>query len=377
MNYQLRFVLICFVFSLSIFRSHATDTLNIPGAHIGYAIIDINTGKMIQSLNENDFFTPASTLKCITGAISLRKLGHDYHFYTKIVATGKLSHGTLDGNILINGSGDPSLDQNICQTIKNLGIDSIKGRLIINGSEPYISPTIMLEDIGTEYGVGWSNFNYNNNRALVNDCMMMFPLQYIIDDLKFDLWNNGIILEDGFLDIDSMSMMVEHRSDALTELVTYMLHESDNLYAQSIGRELSPQKKIEDSIDSISAYIQSIGLSTSNFKIVDHCGLSRMNLLTPALLANFLKNESQNQKFVECLPKVGKQGTVERLLKHTRLEEKLVLKSGSMTGILAYAGYKLGNDNKPSHAIVIFINDANCQLSSIRKKIEQWLLEIF
>ncbi|MBR5744394.1 MAG: hypothetical protein IKX94_03605, partial [Muribaculaceae bacterium] len=53
------------------------------------------------------------------------------------------------------------------------------------------------------------------------------------------------------------------------------------------------------------------------------------------------------------------------------------LKSGSMRGVQCYAGYKLDNDNRPTHVIVILINNFSGGRAELKAAIGRYLLETF
>lgn len=355
----------------------AAGLKSLQGAHIGYTVIDLRTGETTQSLNARQMFVPASTLKCVTAAAAMSRLGSDFRFKTEISTSGHIEGDTLFGNITILPSGDPSLDHNLCLTINELGINHITGTVTVQAHEPEINGTVMLEDVGTEYGVGWSQFNYEANRALVNDSLWAFPLHYIIDDMLLDMAAEGISIGANASADTVTTMSIVHRSEPLSALCSHMLNESDNLYAQSIGRALSSELNLSAAIDSVDAWIKSVGLPDKSLKMVDMSGLARTNMVTPELLALMLKRMATNSNYVGCFPRVGRQGTVKRLLNKTRLENRLALKSGSMSGILAYAGYKIDANGKPTHAIVVIVNNSLYPISQVKRAIEQWFLEIF
>ena len=53
--------------------------------------------------------SPASNSKLYTGALALDTLGGDYRFTTPIFGTAKVAaDGTLAGDLIISGRGDPS-----------------------------------------------------------------------------------------------------------------------------------------------------------------------------------------------------------------------------------------------------------------------------
>ena len=76
-------------------------------------------------------------------------------------------------------------------------------------------------------------------------------------------------------------------------------------------------------------------------------------------------------------PLAGKEGTVRYLLAKTRLAGSFALKSGSMNGVLCYAGYKLNSAKTPTHVVVIMVNGASCKSAEIRSAISRYLLSVF
>ena len=48
-----------------------------------------------------------------------------------------------------------------------------------------------------------------------------------------------------------------------------------------------------------------------------------------------------------------------------------------MMGVLCYAGYRLGADGKPTHAVVIMVNGYFCPSAEVRKAIQDFLLKTF
>lgn len=76
----------------------------------------------------------------------------------------------------------------------------------------------MLEDVGTEYGVGWSRLNYCGNRSLVNDEMIQLPNQFIIDDLSMDIESFGLTIGhyETYLDSDTVNIYT-HSSEPLAK----------------------------------------------------------------------------------------------------------------------------------------------------------------
>lgn len=66
-------------------------------------------GEDIISVNPKARLTPASILKLYTTAAALDILGADYTFDTKIYCDGQKGDSVIDGNVFIQGGGDPTL----------------------------------------------------------------------------------------------------------------------------------------------------------------------------------------------------------------------------------------------------------------------------
>jgi serine-type D-Ala-D-Ala carboxypeptidase/endopeptidase (penicillin-binding protein 4) len=76
----------------------------------GILIIDAQTGEPLFEKNADSYFVPASNMKLFTTALALAKLGPDYKFHTTLETRGTISpDGTLSGDLVLVGRGDPNL----------------------------------------------------------------------------------------------------------------------------------------------------------------------------------------------------------------------------------------------------------------------------
>ena len=144
-------------------------------------VLDANTGKVIFADKENVGLATASTLKTITSATAFYTLGKDFRYETKLSYTGNITtDGTLQGDIIITGSGDPTLgswryeqtkENNILNqwvtAIKAAGIKKIVGSIISDDSTFGTStiPTGWIwQDIGNYYGAGAGSICWRENQ---------------------------------------------------------------------------------------------------------------------------------------------------------------------------------------------------------------------
>ena len=162
---------------LAIQKMAAEESLK--NASISFYALDVDSNKVIAGLGVNKSLVPASTMKLITTATALELLGPKHQFITRIAYSGEIdSNGTLNGNIYIVGGGDPCLGaerykkyygnfiSQWAESIVQLGIDSINGRVIADASifdEQMIPSTWIWADLGNYYGAGPSGLSIYEN----------------------------------------------------------------------------------------------------------------------------------------------------------------------------------------------------------------------
>jgi len=115
---------------------------NFSNAHWGVVIQSLETGEYFYKRNENKSFMPASNMKLFTTAAALVKLTPNYKYVTRLRTKGQVGQGTLRGDVVIQGSGDPTISGrfsggNVTKTFEDwadslsaLGIKEIDGDII-------------------------------------------------------------------------------------------------------------------------------------------------------------------------------------------------------------------------------------------------------
>ncbi|MEN9686222.1 MAG: hypothetical protein RLZZ28_2008, partial [Bacteroidota bacterium] len=78
-------------------------------AIMGFSVCNAQTGEKIFELNAQTGLAPASCQKIITSATAMELLGPDYRYTTTIGYRGNIEKHLLQGDLIIKGSGDPSL----------------------------------------------------------------------------------------------------------------------------------------------------------------------------------------------------------------------------------------------------------------------------
>lgn len=112
-----KIVLLCLLICLHLLAGAQTPApvkwlLQAPymrGASFSLVVKDVQEGKTVYSYDTDRLQSPASVLKTVATATALEILGEDYRYPTTLEYDGILENGTLEGNLYIKGSGDPSL----------------------------------------------------------------------------------------------------------------------------------------------------------------------------------------------------------------------------------------------------------------------------
>lgn len=164
----------------------------LAGASISAVVTDMITGEVIQDFDGSRRLCPASVWKLATTAAALEVLGSDFRFRTALAWEGKIENGTLIGDLIIVGGGDPSLgsrhigagfDALYAQwvsAIQAAGIDSIRGRVIGNAAHfqgDGIPRTRIWEDMANYYGTGVSGLSIHDNTYFVEFSTLPEPGQ--------------------------------------------------------------------------------------------------------------------------------------------------------------------------------------------------------
>ena len=85
------------------------DEAKYRNARWGLHVADLKTGEVLYDWNGDQRFLAASTTKLWAGAAALDAYGADYRFTTPIYRTGPVEGGTLNGNLVMVASADPTM----------------------------------------------------------------------------------------------------------------------------------------------------------------------------------------------------------------------------------------------------------------------------
>ncbi len=147
----------------------------------GFCAIDVQSGQVISEFNSEKSMVTASVMKAVTTATALGILGTGFRFETYLEYDGEIeAHGTLNGNLYLRGTGDPTLGSDRfegnpdvedifriwAEAIQQEGITRIEGKVIADASifDSQLTPgNWSWEDMGNYYGAGVAGLNIHEN----------------------------------------------------------------------------------------------------------------------------------------------------------------------------------------------------------------------
>jgi D-alanyl-D-alanine carboxypeptidase/D-alanyl-D-alanine-endopeptidase (penicillin-binding protein 4) len=132
----------------------------------------------------------------------------------------------------------------------------------------------------------------------------------------------------------------------MAEIVRVVNKESQNLHAEMLLRLVGSKAKGEGSVakghEAVAELARRLGVPDAGWGLADGSGLSGFDLLTPQGLVALLAAMDRHPcaaAFRESLPIAGVDGTLEKRMKGTPAEGRVVAKTGTVRLARALAGY--------------------------------------
>jgi len=125
-------------------------------ASVAFVVRSLDSGTTLYNRNGRTWLVPASTMKALTAVAAAERLGWGFRFETRLVAMGPVVNGVLDGDLVVVGTGDPTinarhpdradaLDQ-WARVLRARGIRRIAGHVI--GDDSHVA--------APGWGIGWA-----------------------------------------------------------------------------------------------------------------------------------------------------------------------------------------------------------------------------
>jgi len=327
-------------------------------------ITDAVTGAQLWAQGADVPMQPASTNKVLTTAAALLALDRDARLTTRVMASGQ------PGVVVLKGGGDPTLsaapagqdtwyrdaarisdlaDQvrrsGIFVTTVQVDISAFSGPTMAPGWDPAdidggdIAPmeAVML-DGGRTQPVSVDSAR-STTPAL--DAGRALAVALKVDPAKVTVLPAGT---------PSGQEIASVQSPPLIERLRQMMNESDNVMAESIGREVAAEQNRPQSFDgavqAVLGQLDKAKIDTGNARLLDSSGLSVHDRLTAETLDGVVNaaagTDPKLRPLLDVLPIAGGSGTLSNRYLDTdggrAAAGYLRAKTGSLTGTNALAG---------------------------------------
>lgn len=272
----------------------------------------------------------ASLTKVATSLAAVEKLGLNHQFETRIYATGVIQNGVLQGDLVIEGSGDPLFVWEEAITlgnaINNLGIRQVTGNLIING-DFYINFRNNSEISGELLKIGldsrlWSSEVKKQAESLPPNTPR--PQVAIA----------GTIQLQESLPANSQ-LLLRHQSLKVFELIKQMNIYSNNAIAEMLAQSVGGTEVVANIAR------QAARLSPEDIQLINGSGLGVDNRISPRAVCQIFmaledKLKSQGVSVADLFPVAGHDhlGTMQ----WRSIPEGITVKTGTLAQVSALAG---------------------------------------
>lgn len=316
--------------------------------------------------------------------------------------------------------------------LKKKGIRKISGAIVVRQSLKDDGPVLQweIEDVAWPYGAGLYGFNWRDNiakvypntgktvpmvpgmkvtvtrtdsgndlvRGIGSDRLMAYtpntrnlkwalnttvpdPAAVFIAELTARLKTAGISVgEKAVAPSGELTVIYRHSSQQFGEIMRSLMVRSDNLFAEGMLRSVEPSGTRKAAIKREKELWATRGINTRYTIINDGSGLTRANRLSAHFIGDVLEWMAKSplgDTYTSFFPRAGKEGTLRGFLSKTPLTGKIALKTGSVSTVQCYAGYKFDDEGEATHIIVILVNGFFCPRKDVREASETLLLDIF
>lgn len=200
------------------------------------------------------------------------------------------------------------------------------------------------------------------------------PVRYFAESLQQLLTESGIQVNQ--LEFSAKlppnseeKLLLEITSSTVQELIKETNQESNNLYAETL---LNLIQDNSNTINGLKNILQSLEINPNSYILKDGSGLSRQNLVSPAVFAQLLTAMDQSKfrlSYRNSLAIAGEKGTLENRFQNTSVAGKLQGKTGTLSGNSALSGYLEVPAFQPL-VFSILVNNSELSSPVLRKAID-------
>ena len=116
----------------------ALKAAQIPATSVAVVVQPVDASTPLVAHNATQAMNPASVMKLLTTYAALDLLGPAFTWQTPVYVDGPVRNGVLEGNLYIQGQGDPKLVIErlwlLLRRVKGLGIQAVQGDIVLDRS---------------------------------------------------------------------------------------------------------------------------------------------------------------------------------------------------------------------------------------------------
>lgn len=138
------------------------------GGEVSYLVARLGEGESLHERQADVPMPPASVAKVVTALYALEHLGPEHRFETRIMRSGPVRDGQLDGDLLLVGGADPHLDTDqlgdLVAALAATGLRRVTGRLVVvDGALPFRERLVrdQPDHVGYNPALGGMILNFN------------------------------------------------------------------------------------------------------------------------------------------------------------------------------------------------------------------------
>jgi D-alanyl-D-alanine carboxypeptidase/D-alanyl-D-alanine-endopeptidase (penicillin-binding protein 4) len=302
------------------------------------SLVDVSTGEVVFESNAFSQRKPASTMKILAAAASLKHLQPDQVFTTRV------SIANVPDAIVIDGEFDPwvSIDHRVATKMNRTSFPRIAFNSLSRVKE---SSGGSLKKLKVYYNGVYAS-EISRYRAFYKKRGIKPSFIKVTDERAASLVGEEILTS---------------KSPQVIKMVNWFMLWSDNQLSERMAKIASRYAGNEFSDEGVAITFAEIlifyGINPAQIEVIDASGLSRQNKVTAHVLAQLLfkiHSDPVLSKLIESLPVGGISGTLQsRYIKTAPDAVGLVkAKTGTLSGTVSLAGYVQSGDREYAFAII-------------------------
>jgi D-alanyl-D-alanine carboxypeptidase/D-alanyl-D-alanine-endopeptidase (penicillin-binding protein 4) len=327
------------------------------------SLIDVSTGEVVFESNAFSQRKPASTMKLLAAAATLKHLQPDQVFTTRV------SLGIEPDSIVLDGEFDPwvAMDHRVATKMKRTSFPRIGFNSLSKVKE---SSDGSIKNLKVYYNGVYAN-EVASYKAFYKKRGVKATFVKVNDEQARALASEEILVSESPKVVKMMDWFLLWSDNQLSERMA-------KIAAKYAGNEFND----EGVAITFAEILISFGINPAQVQVIDASGLSRQNKMTAHVLAKLLykiHSDPLLSKLIEGLPVGGKSGTLQtRYIKTAPDAVGLVkAKTGTLTGTVSLAGYVQSGDREYAFAIIADkIGRTNAASDRARKTLDRYLAKI-